>query len=92
VRVLTPAYVYVLVHYAHYRNVCCAPHGLVGSIAIGGIHWFRADNDSMTHLNHTGFLYTSRTITEMECPVSTAVPCDYLLYSTYCLELVSALV
>ena len=46
-------------------SACPGPKSSAGC---GGIHWFRADNDSMTHLNHTGFLYTSRTITEMECP------------------------
>ena len=42
--------------------------GPKSSSGCGGIHWFKADNDSMVHLNHTGFLYTSREITEMECP------------------------
>ena len=86
-RVLTSAYVYVLVRTRTTATYVARHTWLVGSIAIGGIHWFRADNDSMTHLNHTGFLYTSRTITEMECPVSTADHPTVPYLPKYCLEL-----
>jgi hypothetical protein len=34
----------------------------------GGIHWFRAADDSMAQLEHTGFLLASRSIGMMECP------------------------
>eukprot|EP01048_Picozoa_sp_COSAG05_P011059 COSAG05_NODE_1016_length_6185_cov_4.604831_6_plen_117_part_00 len=34
----------------------------------GGINWFRASNDSMGRLEHTGFLLTSHSIQMMECP------------------------
>eukprot|EP01043_Picozoa_sp_COSAG02_P052605 COSAG02_NODE_5692_length_4119_cov_2.601244_5_plen_336_part_00 len=39
-----------------------------GAGKCGGINWFRAYDDTMAQLKHTGFLLTSRRITMMECP------------------------
>ena len=57
-------------------NVSCSASKTMGpkrgghaqSGQCGGINWFRATNDSMAQLEHTGFLLTSHAIGMMECP------------------------
>lgn len=47
---------------------CSSSDSLSSGVKCGGINWFRATNDSMALLEHTGFLLTSHSITMMECP------------------------